>query len=450
MLDKLLSLVLQSQALKLCRDSPHDPPLSESELQLIQTFMNDFEKSGIHLDTSRRQRFVDLSDEIQVLGRRFLGDIAAGQNGNSEAAGMEQVPMIEIPRASDALEGFDKRVFSSLPAGGSRGPLRDQPRSSRFVAPGSWEAQMILRFAPKSEARKIVYEGSNRADPARIAVLENLLAKRGELARVLGKESWSEVQLTDKMAKTPANVMGFLHSLATNNRPRAAEDVAKLARMKAQEMGSTANGSPTINAWDRDYYTNRLVTEMAPTSGLHPIGQYFSAGTVVQGLSRLFSRLYGLRFVPDSLRPGEAWSEDVRKVKVVDEDEGVVGIIYFDLFNRPNKSPNAAHYTVRCSRRIDNDDLEGDRLPTGWDWSLGMTGVEGALEGVKVNGHQGRYQLPLVVLSTDFARPTMENGPSLLAWPEVETLFHEMGHAIHCECLSLAHGLNLLVWKTLC
>jgi intermediate peptidase len=61
-----------------------------------------------------------------------------------------------------------------------------------------------------------------------------------------------------------------------------------------------------------------------------------------------------------------------------------------------------------------------------------MTGVED-FEGVRVKGKEGRFQLPLVVLTTDFVRPTVEDGPSLLAWPEVETLFHEMGHAIHCE-----------------
>lgn len=424
-----------SQALKLCRDTPHNPPLTESELQLIQTFMNDFEKSGIHLESSRRQRFVDLSDDIQVLGRRFLGDVAAGQNGNAEAAGVGKTNLIELPQADELLSGLDKRFIQSLPRGGAFGAVKGKPRSSRFVPTYSWEAQMILRHAPNSQARKLVYEGSNAYDSDRVGVLEDLLQKRGELAGVLGKESWAEVQLSDKMAKNPSNVMGFLGSLAKNHKPRALEDVATLAKMKRAEagtLGSFVRSTGTVHAWDRDYYTDKLSASLAPGARMHPIGQFFSAGTVVQGLSRLFTQLYGLRFVPAEMRLGESWSTDVRKVNVVDEVEGVVGVIYFDLFNRPNKSPNAAHYTVRCSRRIDNDDAVGDRLPSGWDWSLGMTGVED-FEGVTIKGKEGRYQLPLVVLTTDFARPTLEDGPSLLAWPEVETLFHEMGHAIHCK-----------------
>lgn len=296
---------------------------------------------------------------------------------------------------------------------------------------------MILRYAANPTARKIVYEGSNAHQPERVHVLEELLKKRGELAGVLGQESWADVQLSDKMAKSPKNVMEFLTSLANDHRPKAMEEVAELAKMKRVDIGNTSKGwgagqAATIMAWDRDYYSERLVTSRgAGAARTQPIGEFFSAGTVIQGLSRLFDRLYGLRFVPVEMRRGESWSEDVRKVHVVNDIEGTVGIIYFDLFNRPNKSPNAAHYTVRCSRRIDDDDPNGDRMPPSWDWGAGMTGVED-FEGVKVRGKKGRYQLPVVVLSTDFARPSRQ-GPSFLAWPEVETLFHEMGHAIHCE-----------------
>jgi intermediate peptidase len=397
--------------------------------------MNDFKKSGIHLDTARRERFVDLSDEIQVLGRRFLGNIAASQSGVPPAKGSEGLnSMIEIPDADRMLEGFDQNFIRSLPRGGTFS-IKGGSRSSRFVPAHSWEAQTILRHSSNEQLRRIIYEGMHAYSPERVRVLEDLLKKRGELSNVLGKESWADVQLSDKMAKDPSNVMGFLRSLADNHRPRALKDVAMLGKMKKAEMGSLKGmmrGNTSLQAWDRDYYTDRLVSSLAPEARVHPISQYFSAGTVIQGLSRLFNRLYGLRFVPAELQPGEAWDEDVRKVNVVDDVEGVVGVIYFDLFNRVNKSPNAAHYTVRCSRRIDNDDPDGDKLPSDWDWSLGMTGVEDHA-GVRVKGKEGRYQLPLVVLTTDFARPTAQDGPSLLAWPEVETLFHEMGHAIHCK-----------------
>lgn len=421
------------QALKLCRDSPHDPPLSTAERQLITTFMTDFEKSGIHLPPDRRQRFVDLSDEIQLLGRKFLNDVAAAaapeEGGSGLLAGLATSgkDMIEIPDADAILQGMGANFIEALPRGSRLGGSR----TSRFVGPNSWAAQMIIRHAPNERARKVVYEGCNRYSQERVNVLESLLEKRGELAGVLDKESWAASVLSDKMAKTPENVMGFLASLAKHHRRKAQADVGLLAKLKQMESASNRL-TPNINAWDRDYFSERYVAAIAPGTRVHPINPFFSAGTVIQGLSRLFTNLYGIRFVPCALRPGEAWDKDVRKVHVVDEAEGLIGSIYFDLFSRPGKSPNAAHYTVRCSRRIDDDDIPGDRLPAEWDFSAGMTGVED-YHGVEVKGKPGRYQLPLVVLTTDFARPSFEDGPSLLAWQEVETLFHEMGHAIHCE-----------------
>lgn len=399
--------------------------------------MTDFEKSGIHLPPDRRQRFVDLSDEIQLLGRKFLNDVAAaaapeeGPGGSGLLAGLASngKDMIEIPDADIVLQGMGANFIEALPRGSRLGGSR----TSRFVGPNSWAAQMIIRHAPNERARKVVYEGCNRYSQERVDVLESLLLKRGELAGVLDKESWAASVLSDKMAKTPENVMGFLTSLAKHHRRKAQADVGLLAKLKQMETASN-RVTPNINAWDRDYFSERYVAAIAPGTRVHPINPFFSAGTVIQGLSRLFTNLYGIRFVPCALRPGEAWDKDVRKVHVVDEAEGLIGSIYFDLFSRPGKSPNAAHYTVRCSRRIDDDDLPGDRLPADWDFSAGMTGVED-YHGVEVKGKPGRYQLPLVVLTTDFARPSFQDGPSLLAWQEVETLFHEMGHAIHCESI---------------
>jgi intermediate peptidase len=240
--------------------------------------------------------------------------------------------------------------------------------------------------------------------------------------------------------------MEFLTSVAQHHRPAALADLQLLAQQKRIEQPTPPHQTQIINAWDKDYYSERYIHAMSPARSLHPLFPYFSAGTILQGLSRLFTSLYGLSFVSADMRPGEAWHPDVRKLNVVDEVEGVIGVIYCDLFSRPGKPPSAAHYTVRCSRRIDDDDPEGDLLPDSWDWSKGMTGVED-FAGVTIAGRAGRYQLPLVVLTTDFQRPSVEDGPSCLAWQEVETLFHEMGHAIHCECeFWSGDDLELNIW----
>ena len=72
-----------------------------------------------------------------------------------------------------------------------------------MVYPGSLQAEMIMQSAPLEEPRRKVYMASNSSTPEQIRTLENLLRARGELARLVGKESFAQMTLTDKMAKSP-------------------------------------------------------------------------------------------------------------------------------------------------------------------------------------------------------------------------------------------------------
>jgi len=155
-------------------------------------------------------------------------------------------------------------------------------------------------------------------------------------------------------------------------------------------------------------------------------------GTVFQALSRLFQSLYGVTLRPVDLSPGEVWHSDVEKLEVVDETDGLLGWIYTDLFARRNKSSGAAHYTVRCSRRTDDDDAAGDILPA--EEHRQAVDVSREFEaGGQRRFAGGTFQLPVVVLLTEFSRPSpLSHGPAVLEWHEVLTLFHEMGHAMHC------------------
>ena len=135
---------------------------------------------------------------------------------------------------------------------------------------------------------------------------------------------------------------------------------------------------------------------------------------------------------PVELSPGEVWHSDVKKREVVDETDGLLGWIYTDLFARRNKSSGAAHYTVRRSRRTDDDDAPGDILPA--EHHRQAVDVSREFEAGEQQRPTGdTFQLPVVVLLTEFS-PPLSQGPAVLEWHEVLTLFHEMGHAMHCTC----------------
>ncbi|KAI3613939.1 hypothetical protein CBS9595_004116 [Malassezia furfur] len=382
------------------------------EAQAVATiFLRDFEKSGIHLPPQERERFVALSDEILVLGRAFLQDISA--------------------RTSDQVTDFPLDLLRTMDAGLVKS-LRAQTGFSRRsntlpVVPGSWELHCITKFAPDERARRLAYLITYTGRHGPVDVLERLLRARHELAVLTGKRSFAEMTLVDKMAGTPSNVSDFLHITAEAQRPRAQAMIEALRALK------TPPDAP-VYAWDREYLSDAYVQTYHPPD-LQPLAPYLSLGSVFTGLSRLFYLLYGIHFRAAPVRPGEVWSPDVLKLEVVDETEGgVIGTIYCDLYARAGKPPSAAHYTVRCSRRIDGDDVENDvrfgdapDLPRDVDLSNLLD-----VQGVASPGRPGRFQLPVVVLMTDFQWPSRaQGGVSLLRWQEVETLFHEMGHALH-------------------
>nr|XP_031321627.1 mitochondrial intermediate peptidase isoform X18 [Camelus dromedarius] len=123
---------------------------------------------------------------------------------------------------------------------------------------------------------------------------------------------------------------------------------------------------------------------------------FFSLGACMDGLSVLFHRLLGISLHAEQPVRGEVWCEDVRKLAVVHESEGLLGYIYCDFFQRADKPHQDCHFTIRGGR------LKAD----------------------------GDYQLPVVVLMLNLPCPS-RNLPTLLTPGMMENLFHEMGHAMH-------------------
>jgi intermediate peptidase len=76
-----------------------------------------------------------------------------------------------------------------------------------LVYPGSLQAQMIMRSAPLDETRRKMYVAANTSTLEQVGTLERLLKARGELARLVGRESYAHLTLDDKMAKSPGEVL---------------------------------------------------------------------------------------------------------------------------------------------------------------------------------------------------------------------------------------------------
>jgi intermediate peptidase len=256
-----------------------------------------------------------------------------------------------------------------------------------------------------------------------------MLKNRAELAKLSGYETYAHMTLENKLAKSPEAVNQFLGALMEDTKHQVNEELQELIELKNGDA-KTSNFPSQINAWDKFYYTHRLISNMD-----HKLRQpdflnaYFSVGTVLQGLSRLFDRLYGIRLVPRETQPGEVWDDGVRRLDVVSDTDGHIAVLYCDLFSRQGKTPNPAHFTLRCSREISEEEIqEAAQFNTPFS-----NPVEGATDGMAVSYNKetnSYFQLPTIALICDF--PTHYHPrPTLLTFNDVRTLFHEMGHGLH-------------------
>uniref|UniRef100_A0A8K9XTD8 Mitochondrial intermediate peptidase n=1 Tax=Oncorhynchus mykiss TaxID=8022 RepID=A0A8K9XTD8_ONCMY len=191
--------------------------------------------------------------------------------------------------------------------------------------------------------------------------LEELLKCRNKLAKLVGYESYAHRALQGTMAKTPGIM---LPPLSPNN----------------------------------DFHFNYGVLR-AERYNIEPslYSPYFSLGSCMEGLNSLFTKLYGVSIMSEHPSAGEVWNDDVRKLAVVHETEGLLGYIYCDFFHRANKPHQDCHFTIRGGRQCQES---------------------------------GQYQLPVVVLMLSLPHPT-KSAPTLLTPSMMENLFHEMGHAMH-------------------
>ncbi|KAJ9620858.1 Mitochondrial intermediate peptidase [Taxawa tesnikishii (nom. ined.)] len=391
---------------------------SEEEKLVANILMKDFAKSAIDLPEGDRQAFVDISNEVAEVGTTFVDEMAADR------------PFLNFQ--SSRLKGMDPQVVRQLTRWGTVSlPTVGMP------------ASLALRQVEDADTRREIYMANRTSSQANIQRLETLLKRRSDLAKLSGHESFAHMALSDKMAKSPEAVTQFLDALSRDNAPRVKDDVTELLELKKSDARSD-NFRTGLNAWDRDYYTARLLSSMRSKARTPDfMSAYFSVGTVMQGLSRLFNRLYGIRLVPREALPGETWNEDVRRLDVIDDNEGLVAVIYCDLFARPGKTPNPAHFTVRCSRRIQAGEMQEAAQLSADNSSLFPTAEDAVGDGLAVNKSlrdDGRlYQLPTIALICDFSVPASFSSstsprPALLTFRETQTLFHEMGHALHSIC----------------
>ena len=215
------------------------------------------------------------------------------------------------------------------------------------------------------------------------AIVLETLRLRAEMAELLGYPNFATYQLSNKMAGTPETVDNFLQPIM--------DAAMRSAKAQMKEMEKMAGHK--IEAWDYSYYAEKLRAQKyaLDESQTKP---YFQADSVMKGVFTAASKIYGLQF-EEVTGEVEVYQPSVKAYKITDADGSLIGIFYRDYFVRPTKRGGA--------------------------W---MNNFREEKAGVR----------PIIVNVCNFPAPGVdptEPQPSLLTIDNVQTAFHEFGHALH-------------------
>ena len=225
-------------------------------------------------------------------------------------------------------------------------------------------------------------------------LIMKMMALRIEKANMLGYKNPAQMILADKMAGTPEAVDSFLAGIMAPAVEKAKEEIADMQTIMDQDVtaGLLPEGS-VIEPWDWAYYTEK-VRKAKYALDEEQTKPYFKMENVRQGVFDLTTKLFGLNY--EKLEGIPVYHEDVEGFKVTDADGSLIGVILTDYFPRSTKRGGA--------------------------WMTNFVNQEIAADGTDIR--------PVIVNVGNFAKPTADK-PSLMTLDNVETLFHEYGHALH-------------------
>ncbi|MDO4365801.1 MAG: M3 family metallopeptidase, partial [bacterium] len=372
------------------------PPDAATRRRILEKTIRGAELAGVALEGARQARFNEIQAALAKLSNDFHNHVL------------------------DATKGFSLMLATPVEVEGLPAQLKAMMAGTNDPEKGPWrvtvEDAVYLPFMKHSRNRP-VREALFRARATRASsgdldntpLIARILALRKELAALLGFGNYAELSLASKTAPSVAAVYAMIDALAAASRPVAARERDDLAAFAA------ANGfAGALEPWDVAFWSERRREKLYAYSE-EELSRYFNLPVVLKGLFSLTERLFGVTVEPME-RPVPVWQEDVRVFRVRDAAGAEIAQFYFDPYSRPETKSGGAWMNEFRARERRAD---------------------------------GTLRTPLAVICCNQARPDAQ-GRALMRFSEVETLFHEFGHALQHMLTTVddvdASGLNLIDW----
>ena len=347
--------------------------LNSEQQRLLEKKYKEFVRSGANLPADKQARLREINKQLSTLSITFTNN-TLNENNAFKLFIDKQEDLAGLP------EWFCQSAAEEAKADGQEGKwLFTLHNASRLP---------FLQYSANRPLREKMYKAyinrSNNNDKNdNKKILSDIISLRLEKARLMGFDCYANFVLDTKMAKNSTTVMDFLNNLWGYALPKAKTEAAELQKLMDKE-----GKGEKLEAWDWWYYTEKLRKEKFNLEE-EDIKPYFKLENVREGAFAVANKLYGITLT--KLEGIPVYHPDVEVFEVKANDGSQVGIFYVDYFPRSGKSGGA--------------------------W---MSNYREQQAGVR----------PLVCNVCSFTKPVGDT-PSLLTIDEVETLFHEFGHALH-------------------
>jgi peptidyl-dipeptidase Dcp len=343
---------------------------------LVEEVYKGYVRAGAALDPAKKEQLKKINAELSMLTLKF------GDNQLHDTNAFRLV--IERP---DDLKGLPPSVVAT-----GADAAKAAGMAGKWVytlqAPSIWP---FLQYDDNRELRRQIIDaytsrGNHGDEWDNKKVLSRIAALRVERAQLMGYKTFADYVLEENMAKTPAGVYNLLNQLWTPARKVALKEAADMQAMIDKEGGTFK-----LEAGDWRYYTEKVKKARFDLDE-QMLRPYFKLDNVVQGAFAVANKLYGITFTKIPNLP--AYSPEVTAYEVKDANGEHLAVFLTDYHPRPGKRTGA--------------------------WS-------GRVRGSSVRN--GKVVRPIVTNVCNFSRPSGDE-PALLTAEEVNTLFHEFGHAL--------------------
>ncbi len=371
--------------------------LNPEQMRLLTETYKNFADNGANLPEDKKERLKEINQELGLLSLKFGNNVVAETNSCQRFI-TDEAELAGLPESAKAAAAEEAE------AAGHPGEWLFTPKRTSFTP--------VLQYCENRELRKqLLMDYTTRANHDNEfdnkAVIIREMELRIERANLFGYDNPADYILADCMAKNHQTVDTFLQSVWVPSLEAAKREAAELQKMMdAEKMAQDPHTDDQVllQPWDWWFYAEKLRKAKYDLDE-EEIKPYFEQSNVRKGAFGVATKLYGLQF--EKLEDMPVYNPEVEVFKVTEADGSLVGILYTDYFPRAGKRPGAWMNQI---------------LPQYID-----------AEGVD---HR-----PVVINVGNFNKPTAGN-PSLLSMDDVETLFHEFGHALH-GLLSKAHYKSL-------